>query len=381
EVVATRLDHDRNRGAGWRSRGRQRGRLALVPGVVERTALDEQLHRARHLLADRPVEHLTRPLDLEHPHLAHVGAAAVLAPRPRAELRGRQRLDPRRIDGGPPRGVDLRRLGEPFRSRHHRRQSHHPFAVTVVLFAAHRELTLAELEAPDTSDEGQTGELGDLGTDLAGVRVDGVATDQHEVEGTLALDHRGERARRRQRVRTGERRVGDEDAAVGSPRDRLAEHVFCRWRPERDHRARPVGELRELDALAHGAAAVRVQLELEPIAHQPAVWAELHRFELRHLLDQRGDPHRGSPSTRSAMMLRWISLVPPGMVAPNERRYWVMNVPCRHTDGPPWSRSMPSAPSSSAPTSSARWSDSLPNNFRIECSGAASPLANFAKPR
>ena len=36
---------------------------------------------------------------------------------------------------------------------------------------------------------------------------------------------------------------------------------------------------------------------------------------------------RGSPSTRSAMMLRWISLVPPGIVAPNVRRYCIGHGP------------------------------------------------------
>src|SRR5439155_26640745 len=67
----------------------------------------------------------------------------------------------------------------------------------------------------------------------------------------------------------------------------------------------------------------------------------------------RGELHRGQryargrPSTRSAMMLRWISLVPPGIVAPKLRRYWIAHDPSRHIWGPNQSRSSPSMPSAS----------------------------------
>ena len=46
---------------------------------------------------------------------------------------------------------------------------------------------------------------------------------------------------------------------------------------------------RELDRLRDRAPAVRVHLELEAVAHEPTVGAELHRLELRDLLDERGD--------------------------------------------------------------------------------------------
>ena len=42
----------------------------------------------------------------------------------------------------------------------------------------------------------------------------------------------------------------------------------------------------------------------------------------------------GGPSTRSAMMLRWISLVPPGIVPPNERIHCIAHEPSRHICGP-----------------------------------------------
>ena len=48
---------------------------------------------------------------------------------------------------------------------------------------------------------------------------------------------------------------------------------------------------RELDGLAHRAPAVRIELELDAVASQPPVGAELHLLELRDLLHQNGDPH------------------------------------------------------------------------------------------
>ena len=184
--------------------------------------------------------------------------------------------------------------------------------------------------------KGRSEQLGDLGTHLAGVGVDRVAPDEDEIERVLrrasaAAAGRGPSPTCRIRRRPGRRSA----RRVGAPRDRLAQAVLGRGRPEREDGAtcRPVRRS-QLDTLADRPAAVRVQLELEPFAHEPAVGAERHRLEPRHLLDAAtAISQRGSPSTRSAMMLRWISLVPPGMVAANERRYWMANVPSRHTAG------------------------------------------------
>src|SRR5204862_166548 len=78
--------------------------------------------------------------------------------------------------------------------------------------------------------------------------VDRVAAGEHEIERTFTFEHSRERSRRGQRVGSGEGFVRDEHAAVGAPRDRLAQDVLRgRW-PERDDRARPAGRGRQLDA-------------------------------------------------------------------------------------------------------------------------------------
>jgi hypothetical protein len=45
--------------------------------------------------------------------------------------------------------------------------------------------------------------------------------------------------------------------------------------------------------LGDGTTAVRTHLERETVALESAVGAELHRFELRDLLHERGDAHGG----------------------------------------------------------------------------------------
>ena len=65
---------------------------------------------------------------------------------------------------------------------------------------------------PDAGREREVEQLGELGADLAGVGVDRVAPDEHEVERAVVADRRRERACRRERVGARERRVGDEHA-------------------------------------------------------------------------------------------------------------------------------------------------------------------------
>ena len=163
-----------------------------------------------------------------------------------------------------------------------------------------------DVEVTHAGEEGQTDQLGELGTHLAGVAVDGVAPDEHEIERPELLDRGGERPRRRQGVGTGEGAVGDEHAVGGDvtferPRDRLAQRVFGTRRTEGDEGARAVGVVREVDGLRHGAAAVRVHLEVETVALEPPVGAELHLFERGDLLDERGDTHDGSRYREGAL--------------------------------------------------------------------------------
>ena len=65
--------------------------------------------------------------------------------------------------------------------------------------------------------EGQVEQLGQLGPDLPGLPVDGVAAEQHEVEGAGGPQHGGQGARRRQGVGARERRVADVQAGVRPP--------------------------------------------------------------------------------------------------------------------------------------------------------------------
>ena len=173
-------------------------------------------------------------LDVEHPHFADIGAAAVLTPRTRAEVGGGHGRDPVGGDGGASFGIDLGRFGQAFRGRHDGRKLHHPFALAVVLLAQDLELALAEIEALHARDEGQVEQFRHLGADLAGVGVDRVAAGEDEVERSFALEYRRQRSGGCQRVRPGELRVGDEHARVGSPGDRLAQRVLGCGRPERD---------------------------------------------------------------------------------------------------------------------------------------------------
>ena len=72
-------------------------------------------------------------------------------------------------------------------------------------------------------------------------------------------------------------------------------------------------EQEELRAQARSFLAERypvervAELEDSEEGWDPGSWRELAELEL---FEVEGEGHRGSPSTRSAMMFRWISLVP-----------------------------------------------------------------------
>ena len=144
---------------------------------------------------------------------------------------------------------------------------------------------------------GRSNSSGELGADLAGVGVDRVAPDDDEIERPLALECSCQRLRCRERVGPGEGRVGDQHAVgrnVGGspPGDGLAQRVVGARRPEGEHRHCSVADRgRELDRLRDRAPAVRVHLEVDPVAPEPPVVAELHLFESRDLLDQSSDAH------------------------------------------------------------------------------------------
>ena len=105
---------------------------------------------------------------------------------------------------------------------------------------------VADREVPNTGQEGEVEQLGELGADLAGVGVDRIAAGQHEIEPCsllrgLVLERGRERLGRRECVGSCERDVGDVHAVdvhvlVEAPRDRLAQRVVGRGRAQREHR-------------------------------------------------------------------------------------------------------------------------------------------------
>ena len=221
--------------------------------------------------------------------------------RPTGPGRGRRR-DSRRMRSA---GTAARPGGSTFvgshsRSAHdkHRGQLDLGLHPAVVVLAARVDACAVDREVAHAGEERQVEQLGELGADLAGVGVDRVAAGEHEVERALA--------------RRGPRPAPCAVASVSEPAN--AASVTCtpsmstsRSRPHAiasrnvssaaggpsvntvDARAGAFG--RELDGLAHRAAAVRVHLGFDAVAAQPSVGSELHLLELRNLLHQHRDAH------------------------------------------------------------------------------------------
>ena len=144
-------------------------------------------------------------------HPTAVGlAAAPHGPDPRSATP--RRRDAVGRDGGAPGGVDLAGVDEPLGGGDDRRQVDADLRPAVVVLGADVERGAGEGEVPRAGDEGESEQLRELGADLPGVGVDGVAAGEHEIEATEMLEGRGERARRGEGVGTGERQVGDEHA-------------------------------------------------------------------------------------------------------------------------------------------------------------------------
>src|SRR5205807_9126966 len=110
---------------------------------------------------------------------------------------------------------------------------------------------------------------------------------------------------------------------------------------------------------------------------------ELPRRVAQHLLlvGER-EIHRlfGSPRTRSAMMLRRISEVPPSIVFPRERSCWRCQEPSSIACSPP--ESIAYGPSISSASLVRRWFVSDHTSFAVESSGPGIPVCrNFENDR
>ena len=161
------------------------------------------------------------------------------------------------------------------------------------------------LQPADPAGEGEVEELGQLGTDLPGLPVDGIAAEEDEIERAGGPQHGGEGARRGQGVGAREGSVAGVQTRVGAPGHRLAENVLgARW-AERHHGAGAPGVPGERDAFGHRPAAVRVHLDADARTHQPAAF-ELERLGQRDLLGQGRDRQRvtGGPAHAVTLSLR-----------------------------------------------------------------------------
>ncbi len=302
-VRTIRLEHhtDHGTGAGDGSGDALDGD-GLLDRVGERVAGEQRFDRGMYLLVERTGQHRPRPLDAVHAHGPDPRRAAVGAPRAGApggatEVRSRERAEVRRVDRRASFRRHLAGVDEPFRARGHDGQIDLELGPAVVVFAPEMQGLALHAQVAHTGRERQVEQLGQLRADLAGVGVDGVAAEEHEVERSLVLDRCRERARRREGVGTGERGIGDEhsldgDCVLRAPRDGLTQHVLRGGRAEREHRDHAVADRSgQLDRLRDGAAAVGVHLEVEAVALQPPVRAELQLREGRDLLHEGGDAH------------------------------------------------------------------------------------------
>ena len=139
--------------------------------------------------------------------------------------------------------------------------------------------------------EGEVEQRRHLGPHLTRLAVDGVAAEQDEVEGSGDAQRGRQGPRRGERVRSRERGIGHVQARGGTPGHPLAQDVLRTGGPERHDRAGSPRGLRQRDPLGHGAAAVRVHLEVDAVADQSPL-LEAERLGERDLFGERRDPQR-----------------------------------------------------------------------------------------
>ena len=260
------------------------------PGrALEGAALPENRHGFGHLVLEPSGQDAPVALDVQHPGLTHAGGAAVLPPRAVAEVRAGDGADPVRGHRGLGLGVHPDRRAQALRGGNHRGQRHDGLHPRIVMLATQAQRSAVHLETPHRGGKRVIEEFRQFGSHLAGICVDRVLADEHQVERPVTPQHRSQRPRRGKSVGAGENAVRDEDAVVCAGRHAPAHHVLRRGRPQRDHGAASTRLPRQLDALAEGALAVRVHRKLDSIPLEPSVRPQFHGLEPRDLLDERCD--------------------------------------------------------------------------------------------
>ena len=216
---------------------------------MQRSTAAQQAHRLVDLFLDRPLQHQVRPRVLDGPCLAHDRRAPELSPGPGPEL---GRADPGeafRRDARPLGRVHLAGVAETFGHREDGRQGDLGLLGTVVVLELEAQGGAEVLQVADPAGEGAIEQLGHLGAHLPRLPVDGVAAEQHEVEGTGGAQRGSERVCGGQRVGAGERVVAEVQPRVGPPGHRLAQRVIgARWAECHD-RAGATGRVRQSDPL------------------------------------------------------------------------------------------------------------------------------------
>ena len=193
------------------------------------------MHGVAHLIGERRVGvRDPRPAHRHHLHRPDPRGRGVGAPRARAEIGRGQPADAIGGHRGAARRVDLRRIAQPLGAREHRGQLDLGLQPTVVVLAARVDdvASPVDREVAHAGEERQVEQLGELGTDLAGVGVDRVAAGEHEIErpvarvlsaaaSAFAVASVSDPANATSVTCT----PRDVDVAIESPRDRFAQRV------------------------------------------------------------------------------------------------------------------------------------------------------------
>jgi len=119
-------------------------------------------------------------------------------------------------------------------------------------------------------------DLGDLRGHHPGGAVERLGATDEDVE-ALVLDGGGDGPGRAQRIGSRERRVGDQDSALGAHRERFADGVVGLLRTHRHHRYLSAGLLSKLETLFDAVLVALVHDQLNPVTDKPVVVTELGR--------------------------------------------------------------------------------------------------------
>ncbi len=284
---------DAARSVRSRALGGERGRRARPRATVrlQRAPADQLACGQPDLFVEGSVEDEEVARVLHRSGCPYHGRTPGLAPWAGAEILGGEAPQPIRGDGRSAGGFHFARVTEALGDAEHGGQRDLDILGSVVVFESEAERGAEILDVPDAAREGETEQLSQFGSDLSGLAVDGVETEQDEVEGSRHHQGRRQDAGGGQRVRAREGGVAAMEACVGTPSDALAQDVLGTGGTERHHGARPPGLPGQRDPFCHGPATIRIHLDRDTVADEAAI-LEAERFGERHLFEEGGDAQR-----------------------------------------------------------------------------------------